>query len=71
MKFDGAVPFGGFSTMPVISKVGAEILALGDDAILMGVFLGHLLDGDDIAAMLVIGLDALLRGSAFRRRPAG
>ena len=63
MKLEGEVPLGGFSTMPVISKAAPNSFALADDAILMGVFGRDFLDRDDIAAMLVIGFDALLQAA--------
>ena len=64
MKFDGAVPFGGFSTMPVISKVWPNSSPDGDDAVLVGLVLRHLLDGDDVAAVLLVGREHLLHRAA-------
>ena len=69
MKLLGAVPCGGFSTMPVISKVGPKSLPTRDDAILMRLLRRHFLDRDDIAAMLLIGRDRIARGSARFCRP--
>ena len=49
----------------------AEILADRDDAVLVRLFRRHFLDGDDIAAMFLVGLDALFQAAgaeaAFHR----
>ena len=45
----------------------ALVLADRHDAVLMGLLHRHLLDRDDVAAILVVGLDALGEAAAAER----
>ena len=58
-RLDGAVPGFGFSTIAVISKAWPIVLADADDAVPVRLVARHLLDGDDVAAVLLVGLDHL------------
>ena len=49
----------------------AEVIADGDNAVHVRVGRRHFLDGDDVAAMLVIGVDALLDAAAAARAGQG
>ena len=64
-RLDGAVPFGGFSTMPSTSNILPLALADAADAVLMGEMVGHCLDRDQIGLCVELGrhVDHLLQAA--------
>ena len=63
------MPWAGFSTMPFMAKRRPSPRPSGiDDAVFVGLGLGHGLDADDVAADLGIELGQLLQGPGLANR---
>ena len=67
IRLDGAVPCFGFSTMPVISKAWPSSAPTATTPYWCVSVRRNFLDRDDVAAELVVGLDALGQAAAAAR----